>query len=323
MQPLVMCENGGCLAKVGGSELTRLIGELFGDFSPEDSSLFEIDGAKMLFNLDFGPLIGDDPKNAGSIAAHHAISDIYVSAGTPKYASIMLQIAEDVTFGQTKAILAGIKEVCENENITILGGHTIRSETSVVGLSVIGAANEAYLNRSKKQCVVGDKIMMSKKLGAGIATRAYFHKIIDAEAYAEATDSMLTSNAVALQAFSAVPVHACTDVTGFGLLGHLSEMLSADMGAVIYEDSIRVFDCIAQLQPGAFFTRFIEDNINYVLRTKKCDIEFDTIETLALVDPQTNGPVLLTVDSADAEALEKLGFYVIGEITDKSGIALR
>ena len=192
-----------------------------------------------------------------------------------------------------------------------------------MGLSVIGAANEAYLNRSKKQCVVGDKIMMSKKLGAGIATRAYFHKIIDAEAYAEATDSMLTSNAVALQAFSAVPVHACTDVTGFGLLGHLSEMLSADMGAVIYEDSIRVFDCIAQLQPGAFFTRFIEDNINYVLRTKKCDIDFDTIETLALVDPQTNGPVLLTVDPADAEALEKLGFYVIGEITDKSGIALR
>ena len=95
------------------------------------------------------------------------------------------------------------------------------------------------------------------------------------------------------------------------------------MGAVIYEDSIRVFDCIAQLQPGAFFTRFIEDNINYVLRTKKCDIDFDTIETLALVDPQTNGPVLLTVDPADAEALEKLGFYVIGEITDKSGIALR
>ena len=134
---------------------------------------------------------------------------------------------------------------------------------------------------------------------------------------------MLTSNAVALKAFSAVPVHACTDVTGFGLLGHLSEMLSADMGAVIYEDSIRVFDCISQLQPGAFFTRFIEDNISYVLRTKKCDIEFDTIETLALVDPQTNGPVLLTVDPADTEALEKLGFYVIGEITDKSEIALR
>lgn len=323
MQPLVMCENGGCLAKVGGSELTRLIGELFGDFSPEDSSLFTIDGTKMLFNLDFGPLVGDDPCNAGKIAAHHAISDIYVSAGTPKYASIMLQISEDVTFGQTKAILAGIKEVCESENIGILGGHTIRSDTSVVGLSVIGTANEAYLNRSKKQCAMGDKIMISKKLGSGIATRAYFHKIIGKEAYAEATESMLTSNSVALKAFSAVHVHACTDVTGFGLLGHLSEMLSAEHGAVIYEDRIRVFDCIAQLQPGAFFTRFIEDNINYVLRSKKCEIEFDTIERLALVDPQTNGPVMLTVDPTDVEELEKLGFYVIGEVTDQKEIVLR
>ena len=318
-----MCENGGCLAKVGGSELTRLIGELFGDFSPEDSSLFTINGTKMLFNLDFGPLVGDDPMNAGKIAALHAISDIYVSAGTPKYASIMLQISEDVTFGQTKAILAGIKEVCDRETIGILGGHTIRSETSVVGLSVIGTANEAYLNRSKKQCVLGDKIMISKKLGTGIATRAYFHKLIGKEAYAEATDSMLTSNALALKAFSAVPVHACTDVTGFGLLGHLSEMLAAEYGAVIYEDSIRVFDCISHLQPEVLFTRFIEDNINYVLRTKPCEIEFDTLEKLALVDPQTNGPVMLTVDPADVKEVEKLGFYVIGEVTDRREIVTR
>ena len=100
-------------------------------------------------------------------------------------------------------------------------------------------------------------------------------------------------------------------------------MLSAEMGAVIYEDSIRVFDCITQLQPGAFFTRFIEDNINYVLRSKKCEIEFDTIERLALVDPQTNGPVMLTVNPADVAEMEKLGFYVIGEITDKREIVIR
>lgn len=323
MKPLVMCENGGCLAKVGGSELTRLIGELFGDFSPEDSSLFTVDGVNMLFNLDFGPLVGDDPYNAGVIAAHHAISDIYVSAGTPKYAAIMLQIAQDVTYGQTKAILAGIKDVCKAEDIAILGGHTIRSETSVVGLSVIGQANEAYLNRSKKQCVVGDKLMMQKKLGTGIATRAYFHKILDKEAYAEAVDSLTTSNSSALKAYAAVPVHACTDVTGFGFLGHLSEMLSGGMGAVIYQDNIKVFDCISALNPGAFFTSFINDNINYVLRTKKCEIEFDTIETLALVDPQTNGPVLLAVASENVEELEKLGYYVIGEITDSNSIELR
>ena len=260
MKPLVMCENGGCLAKVGGSELTRLINELFGEFSPEDSSVFTIDGVNMLFNLDFGPLIGDDAMNAGKISALHSISDIYVSAGTPKYASVMLQLDHNVTYGQTKAILAGIKEVCDAEGITILGGHTIRSESSVVGLSVIGEANKDYLNRSKQQCVIGDKILVSKKLGAGIATRAYFHKIIDKEAYSEAVDSMLTSNSGVLKAFSSVPVHACTDVTGFGLLGHLSEMLSPGMGAKIYQDKIQVFDCIAQLNAGAFviFRRFFE-----------------------------------------------------------------
>ena len=322
MKPLVMCENGGCLAKVGGSELTRLIAGLFGEFSPEDSSVFTIDGVNMLFNLDFGPLIGDDPYNAGVISAYHAISDIYVSAGTPKYASIMLQLAQDVTFGQTKAILAGIKDVCEKENIGIMGGHTIRSESSVVGLSVIGTANEAYLNRSKKQCVVGDKIMLSKKLGAGIATRAYFHKIIDKEQYSEAVDSMLTSNSGVLKVYADVPVHACTDVTGFGLLGHLSEMLSSGMGATIYEDKIQIFDCIAGLNAGAFFTSFIDDNISYVQRTKRCDIDFDSIRTLALVDPQTNGPVLLAVEPQYAAQVEQLGYYVIGEITDTNSIMM-
>lgn len=318
-----MCENGGCLAKVGGSELTRLIGELFGDFSPEDSSLFNIYGVDMLFNLDFGPLVGDDPYMAGRISALHSISDIYVSAGTPRYAAIMLQIDKNVTFGQTKDILAGIKDVCAAEGIKLLGGHTIRSESSAVGLSVIGEANKNYLNRSKKQCVVGDKIMLSKKLGAGISSRAYFHKIITKDEYAEAVESMAASNSGVLDVFASVPVHACTDVTGFGFLGHLSEMLSENMGAVIYEDSIRVFDCIANQQTGAFFTSFINDNINYVLRTKKCDIDFDTIETLALVDPQTNGPVLLTVDEKYVSEVEKHGFYVIGEITESDRIVLR
>ena len=322
MKPLVMCENGGCLAKMGGSELTRLIGELFGDFSPEDSSLFTVEGTNMLFNLDFGPLIGDDPYEAGKISALHAISDIYVSAGTPKYAAIMLQLAKDVTYGQTKAILAGIKDVCESQNIQILGGHTIRNESSVVGLSVIGLANEAYLNRSKKQCAVGDKIMVSKKLGTGIATRAYYHKIIDREAYSEATASMMISNANVLDLFSIVPVHACTDVTGFGLLGHLSEMLSPGMGATIYNESIRIFDCIKGLQAEVAFTSFINDNINYVLRTKSCEIDFDSIETLALVDPQTNGPVMLTVAPENVDEAEKHGFYLIGEITDTNSIEL-
>lgn len=322
MKPLIMCENGGCLAKVGGSELTRLIGELFGSFSPEDSSLFSIDGANMLFNLDFGPLIGDDPYQAGQISALHAISDIYVSAGTPKFAAVMLQIAEEVSYGQTKAILAGIKDVCERLNIRILGGHTIRNESSVVGLSVIGSANENYLNRSKKQCVVGDKIMLSKKLGTGIATRAYFHKLIDKEAYSEAVESMLEPNAGVLDVFSAVPVHACTDVTGFGLLGHLSEMLSAGMGAAIDPERVRVFDCIKELRSGSVFTSFINDNINYVLRTKNCEIDFDSVETIALVDPQTNGPVLLTVAPENAAEVEKHGFFEIGVITDTDSIEL-
>lgn len=322
MEPLVMCENGGCLAKVGGSELTRLIGGLWGDFSPEDSSLFTIDGANMLFNMDFGPLIGDDPRNAGIISAYHAISDIYVSAGTPKYASIILQLANDITFGQAKEILGGIKQVCEKENIKILGGHTIRNETSVVGLAVIGSANAEYLNRSKKQCVVGDRILISKKLGVGIATRAYFHKMITKDSYSEAVDTMLIPNSGVLDVFANVPVHSCTDVTGFGLLGHLSEMLSTGVGAKIYRDNLRVFDCIRNLDAGAMFTSFINDNVNYVLRTKNCDIEFDSIENLALVDPQTNGPVLLSVASEYVDEVEKRGFTVIGEITDTNLITL-
>lgn len=323
MDKLIMCENGGCLAKLSGGKLARLIGEVFGNYSPEDSSLFTLDGTNMLFTVDFGPLVGDDPFVAGKIAALHALSDIYVSAGIPKCASLILQLSDDVTYEQTKSILYGIKTVCDSEKIQILGGHTIKSETSIVGLSVIGLANERYLSRSKKQCSVGDVLMISKKIGTGIATRAYFHNIIDQKMYSEAVDSMMISNSNVLNVYSNLPVHSCTDITGFGLLGHISEMLPNGMGAKIYKDKVKIFDCIKELPADAFFTSFINDNINYVMRAKNCDIRFDSIDSLALVDPQTNGPVLLAIEPQYADLASKYGFYEIGEVNDSNNISIR
>lgn len=318
-----MCENGGCLAKLDGGGLARIIGGVFGEYSPEDSSVFSIDGKNMLCTVDFGPLVGDDPFLAGKISALHAISDIFVSAGEPKYASLILQISDDLSLDQAKRILEGIKTVCDNEKIIILGGHTIRGETSIAGLSVIGSANDKYLSRSKKKCSVGDVIMISKKLGTGIASRAYFHGLIDREMYSEAIDSMLISNSVALSIYSNVPIHSCTDITGFGLLGHLTEMLQSGMGAKLYKDKIKLFDCIKNLPTDVFFSSFINDNIHYVLRSKNSDIVFDSINSLVLVDPQTNGPVLLSVESQYVEFASRFGFYPIGEVDDTNIISLR
>ena len=323
MERLKMCENGGCLAKLNGGELARLIGGVFGNYSPEDSSLFSIDGTNILSTVDFGPLIGDDPYVAGKISALHAISDIFVSAGIPKYASLILQISDELSFEQTKRVLEGIKSVCDNENIVIQGGHTIKGESSIAGLSVIGLSNNNYLNRSKQTCSVGDIIMLSKKLGTGIATRAFFHGLIDREMYSEAIESMLISNSVALNIYSNIPVHSCTDITGFGLLGHMVEMLPSGMGAIIYRDKIKLFDCIQDLPPDAFFSSFMNENIHYVLRSKKSDITVDCIKNLALIDPQTNGPVLISVEPQYVEIASRFGFYSIGEVNDTNNITLR
>ncbi len=323
MEKIKMCENGGCMAKLSGGELARLLGASLGSFSPEDSSVFEIDGVKMLSSLDFGPLVGDDPYAAGQIAALHAISDLYVSGGTPQFALVILQIADGMSMSSAKLIVDGVKTACAREHVQILGGHTIRGESVLVGLSAVGKAGIVDLSGTKKRSVPGDTLMMSKALGTGIASRAYFHKFIDSERYQQAIESMLISNSNALQAFRATDIHACTDVTGFGLIGHLSEMLPKGCGASLELGKIRFFDCLQGLPLNALFSSYIYNNIEYVERAMGCDIEVDCIEKLALFDPQTNGPILLSVAPENAALLEDCGFYAIGTVDATGEITLR
>ena len=322
----------GCGAKVGAGTLSSLLQDfktrtdpnlIVGFDKSDDASVYLVnDETALIQTVDFFPPIVDDPYLFGQIAAANAISDIYAMGGAPKLALNLLCVTERMEEAWIREILRGGYDKAYEAGVIISGGHTIRGSDPLYGLAVTGfsAPDQIKKNAGAKP---GDVLILTKPLGVGILTTAAKAGLVPEELMDRIYRQMATLNKDACSVMKKYDVHSCTDVTGFGLLGHLSEMLSAEMGAVIYEDCIRVFDCIAQLQPGAFFTRFIEDNINYVLRSKKCEIEFDTIERLALVDPQTNGPVMLTVDPTDVEELEKLGFYVIGEITDQKEIVLR
>lgn len=129
---------------------------------------------------------------------------------------------------------------------------------------------------------------------------------------------MLKTNAHVLDVFETVPVHSCTDITGFGLIGHLSEALSPSQGAIITRDNIHFFEQIDNCSPFNFVTKFIENNLNYVNKKHTIKIRFNDIRNVALFDPQTNGPLLLVCDAKYAGILKSFGFYKIGDVVDNT-----
>ncbi len=330
--PISMCERGGCLAKVSGSDLIRLVNGahlIAGDFepvttaeNPEDAAVVQIDDKTLLLSTDIGPLVGVDGYIAGKIAALHALSDIYVMGGIPTHALVTFVISKTDSNLQAQAVLGGVFSACKSEGVEVSGGHTIKSEESLVGLSVLGKAPESgYI--AKCSCESGDVLMVSKPIGTGIALRAVFHGMLGEEALEESISIMTTSNKEAAQAAFSVSVHALTDVTGFGLLGHLSEMLGSEHGADIFLSEVPILSSISQLSHIGIKTSFILDNLEYTKRKHKVKLNISSISELALVDPQTNGAVLVSVNEEKVGKLESYGFKKIGIVNDTKNIVVK
>jgi selenide,water dikinase len=315
---LPLCANGGCLAKLGGVDLAALLAPGGAGFAPQDAAPVSLASGELLFSADFGPPVGDDPFRAGQIAALHAFSDLYVSGAQPSAALILLSLGPNTETDHARRILDGIYRVFAEEKVQAAGGHTIRGAELLLGLSVIGEPRNPP--GAKRNCRAGDTLLISKPLGTGLALRAAYHGLLPPEAMDAVYETLLVSNKIALWAGAAA--RALTDISGFGLLGHLSEMLEDSQGARLWLDRLPLVPAVRALPATALQSAYTQNNLDYARRFHRVDMKSGRIETLALLSPETNGPVLAAADRGEAAVLEAGGFIPIGEVTDQRSLVV-
>jgi selenide,water dikinase len=329
MSPRTLCltheqmfVGGGCHGKLAGESLEKILACASGsELRPEDSALIEAPGQALLFSNDLIYLPGLNLYDAGRIAALHALSDIYASGGRPRWALVTLLVDRNRPLEHGEAVMAGITDACAQEGVAILGGHTATGNEAMAGLSVIGVTNGRPLR--KTGALPGDKLFLSKPIGTGLCLAGFKHGLCGEDALAEAIAIMLTSGKDAATAASRGNASACTDVTGFGLLGHLSEMLSSTLGAELTKRAIPVLAFAGAPPRVSAESSWMKNNYEYA--GSRIEVRFSgaVYELAALLDPQTNGPLLVAAPAASAGLMLSAGFAEIGVFTDRPVISIR
>lgn len=284
---------------------------LVGNESKDDAAVFDLgDGSCIISTTDFFMPIVDDPFTFGSIASVNAISDVYAMGGVPLMAIAILgwpvnKLAPEVA----SAVLEGSRAVCAQAGIPLAGGHSIDCPEPVFGLAVTGKVSKAQLKRNDT-AHPKSVLYLTKSLGIGIITTAQKKGLVQQPHYQQAVQSMLKLNTLGAEISSLPYVNALTDVTGFGLLGHLTEVCEgSNVSAEINFDAVPVFD---------FLKRYIDQKCIPGGTTRNWDSYGHKISTITdyqkavLADPQTSGGLLVAVNedrAADFETFtEALGF---------------
>lgn len=304
----------GCGAKVGGGVLAQLLEGLpvhrdanlmVGFDKSDDASVYRIsDELALVQTVDFFPPIADDPYLFGQIAAVNALSDVYAMGGEPKLALNILCVPEDMPKEAVHQLLRGGYEKVYEAGALITGGHSILDKEPKYGLAVTGFVHpDRILTNAGAR--PGDVLLLTKPLGIGILTTAAKVELCPKEALEEACRLMTTLNKGARDAMVNYRVHACTDVTGFGLLGHAYEMAQGS-GVTLELDtsSFAIIPGALDLARMGILPEGMYRNRSYAQQAvDPGDTELAVQDVL--YDPQTAGGLLIAVDPADADALEK------------------
>lgn len=287
---------------------------LVGNSSKDDAAAFDLgNGTSVLSTTDFFMPIVDDPFTFGKIAATNALSDIYAMGGKPLMAiSILGWPINLLSADVAREVVDGGRAVCDKAGIPLAGGHSIDSPEPIFGLAVTGIVDNKHLKQNNK-AIPGCEIFLTKPLGIGILTTAQKHKKIAPNELDVAIETMCTLNKIGSELADLDGVVALTDVTGFGLLGHLSEIcLGSKISATVKYDQIPLLpntkkylkmDCV----PGG--TRKNFKSYGHTIE------EMTEEQKLILCDPQTSGGLLVVVKK------ESVPEFL--EITKKSGLSLK
>ena len=332
-----LTECAGCGAKVGAGELQALLGDLqvhtdenllVGFDKSDDASVYKIsEELAIVQTVDFFPPIADDPFRFGAIAAANALSDVYAMGGEPKLALNIMMVPEDMDKAYAHEILRGGYAKVYEAGAMITGGHSIYDKEPKYGLAVTGFVRpDRILTNSGAKA--GDVLIYTKPLGIGVLTTAAKAELCSPALTERMEQVMMTLNRAARDVMVRHKVHACTDVTGFGMLGHMLEMAAgsgvqicvdlqaaqaqvipeawefAEMGilpASMYRNrhfaQEQVEDCSLRDQRAALWPQELQKPVHG--QDQRVTLWSQTMQDL-LYDPQTSGGLLMAVDPEDA-----------------------
>lgn len=310
MTKLASC--AGCGAKVGAGTLSRLLEGfetvtderlIVGYDRSDDASVYMIDSETALIQTtDFFPPIVDDPYLYGRIAAVNAISDIYAMGGEPRLALNILCVADAMDDKSVREILRGGYDAAREAGVIISGGHTIKGAEPIYGLSVSGFAHP---DRILKNCGTkpGDRLILTKPLGAGIITTAAKADLADKNTLEKVYEKMAALNRKARDIMVKYPVSACTDVTGFGLMGHCFEMAQGSGCSIhILSRNVPHYSDAAELAAMGIVPEGAYRNRNYAERGVCVTGDVSLAIQDVFYDPQTSGGLLIAVPPECSDA---------------------
>jgi len=271
----------------------------------DDAGVYKItDDIAIIQTVDFFTPIVDDPYWFGQIAAANALSDVYAMGGVPKTAMNLVAFpVKEMEISVLRQILQGGLDKMKEAGVVLVGGHSVEDKELKYGLSITGFIHP---NRvlTKKDLKAGDRLILTKPLGTGIINTAIKGGLASGETIDRVTQLMATLNAKSAEIMNDYPVHACTDVTGFGLLGHIAEMVVDSAFGVQIEASevpflpeAAEFGAMGLVPAGAYKNREFREcmvDIAPSVDPLICDILFD---------PQTSGGLLICVESDSADGL--------------------
>jgi selenide,water dikinase len=293
---------------------------LLGFETSDDAGVFKLtEECALVQTVDFFTPIVDDPYTFGGIAAANSLSDVYAMGGRPITAlSVLCYPAKDdlETLG---AILAGGLDKLSEAGCALLGGHSVNDETVKFGYAVTGLIHPARF-RANAHAKVGDVLVLTKALGTGVIATALKRGVAEAGAVEAATASMLALNRGAAEAMAGLGVHGCTDITGFGLLGHAREMAVAS-GVTLALDAAAMPalpGALAAIAAGAI-PGGLNNNRNFVEGCVRVEAGVDAAQLTLLYDPQTSGGLLISLAAAEAHELVAAvpGGVVVGEVLER------
>jgi selenide,water dikinase len=288
---------------------------LVGFDTADDAAVYRLrDDLAIVVTTDFFTPIVDDPFDWGRIAATNALSDVYAMGGTPLLAlNLVAWPREGLDFALLARVLDGGAATVAEAGCVIAGGHSIDDAEPKYGLAVVGTVHpDAVLTNAGSR--PGDALVLTKPIGLGVIATALKREAASARNVADAVEVMTTLNATARDAAIAVGVHAATDITGFGLLGHLLEMVTASgVGAEIDAAAVPIIDGVRDLLAAGMVAGGTQRNHAFVSDAVDWgELAFD--DQLLLADAQTSGGLLLSVAGARADAL-------VAELRDRNTLA--
>jgi selenide, water dikinase len=327
--------GGGCAAKLAPGILDKALcgleipvdkNLLVGLERADDAGVYRVsDDLALVQTVDFFPPMVDDPFLFGQIAAANALSDIYAMGGTPKTAmNIVAFPAKSLHMSVLRSIIEGGLDKMREAGVVLVGGHTVEDAGLKYGLSVTGYIHPDRI-LTKRNLRSGDRLVLTKPLGTGIVTTAIKAGIAGQEVIERVEQAMATLNRVAAETMDRYDVHACTDITGFGFLGHLAEMvIDSGFGVRITADAVPLYTealewaAMGLIPSGAYNNRSFRGawvDFSPGISQRQQDLLFD---------PQTSGGLLIAVTAAEADqlvaALRGNGVTsaaIVGEVVDE------